>query len=105
MSRWHWIFGSLTEPPKNTDKSARYVQLVVALVLLTMAIHLRLKVSPAYRGDPNGNCLVALMLLLNILAWQFRWPAPWLAGLRLLALGVVAFVFSYVFYWSHALYP
>jgi hypothetical protein len=105
MGRWNWIIGSLTEPPKNADNATRYVQLALALALLAGAIYLRLRVPATYRGDPNGNCVVALILVLNVLAWQFRWQTRLVAGLRLLSWGGAIFVFFYVFYWSRVLYP
>ena len=49
--------------------------LLVSLLLLAWHIHWRLTLPPDYRHDPNGNGVVALMLLFNTLAFQFQyWP-------------------------------
>ncbi len=78
--------------------------LVVTLLLLAWHIYWRLTLPPDYRQDPNGNGVVALMLLFNTLAFQFRWPTSITVALRLLAWSWLAFGSFYIFYWSHILY-
>jgi hypothetical protein len=95
----------LTEPPKESSSAFRYGMLVVFLLLLAFDIRWRIGLSPGYRHDRNGNGVVALMLLFNHLAYQFRWPTSVTAALRLLAWGWLAFGCFYIFYWSHILYP
>ena len=104
MSYWDKILGGLTEPPTVQRPLFKYVMLVFTLLLLAMDIHWRLTLPPDYRHDPYGNGVVTLMLLLNILAFQFRWPTFITVALRLLALSWLAFGAFYVFYWSHILY-
>ncbi len=104
MSYWNKLFGGLTEPPTVQGPLFRYVMLVVTLLLLASHIYWRLTLSPDYRHDPNGNGVVAPMLLFNTLAFQFSWPTSITVALRLLAWSWLAFGFFYLFYWSHILY-
>ena len=99
------IRASFTEPPKERSFTFRYGMLVVCLLLLAFHIQWRLTLSPDYRHDRNGNGVVALMLLFNTLAYQFRWPTSVTVALRLLAWVWLAFGCFYIFYWSHILYP
>jgi hypothetical protein len=99
------VRASLTEPPKEGGSIFRYGMLVFSLVLLAVHIHWRLTLPPDYPYDRNGNGVVAVMLLLNTLAYQFRWPTSVTVALRLLAWVWLAFGGFYIAYWSHILYP
>src|ERR1022692_4257349 len=78
------IRASFTEPTKERSSAFRYGMLVACLLLLAFHIQWRLTLSPDYRHDRNGNGVVALMLLFNNLAYQFRWPTSVPVALRLL---------------------
>jgi len=99
------IRSNFTEPSNAVHPAFRYGMLVVCLLLLAVHIQWRLTLPSDYRHDPNGNGVVALMLLFNHLAHNFRWPTSVTIALRLLAWGWLAFGCFYIFYWSHVLYP
>jgi hypothetical protein len=105
MSRWNWMIGSFSEPPKNAHPAIRFVQLAVAVALLAGVIYLRLTAPPAYRESWNRTFVIAVAPLLSVLAYHFRWPAALTAGLRLLVLGWTFFVLFYLFYWSPVAHP
>lgn len=95
----------LTKSSKSKTPAYAYGILAVILALLAWNIRWRLNLSPRYPHDRNGTLVLALMLLFNHLAFQFRWPAMMTAALRILALTWVIFGCFYLFYWSHVLYP
>ena len=95
----------LTKSSKSKTPAYAYSMLAVILALLAWNIRWRLNLSPRYPSDRNGTLVVALMLLFNHLAFQFRWTLLMTATLRILALAWIVFGFFYLFYWSHVLYP
>ena len=98
LSRAMNIRASFTEPPKEGSSAFRYGFLAVCLLLLAFHIHWRLGLSPDYPYDRNGNGVVALMLLFNHLAFQFRWNTSVTISLRLLALAWLSFGCFYFLY-------
>lgn len=95
----------LTEPANESSSTLRYGMLLVVLLLLAFHIQWRLTLPQGYSHDRNGNGIIALTLLFNHLAYQFRWPTAITVALRLLAWGWLIFSCFYIFYWSHVLYP
>jgi|GEM_PF-3824723 hypothetical protein len=59
---------------------------------------------PRYPYDRYNNTVVVLMLLLNNLAYQFRWPKPVTVVLRVAAWVWLAFGCFYIFYLSDRFY-
>jgi hypothetical protein len=104
MSLWNKISAAFTEAPKPVNPVFRNVMLFVIVLLLAGYFQWRLTLSPEYRGDRNGNGIVALMLLTNLLAWQFHWPIAMRVALRLVSVICLAFGSFYIFYWSRVLY-
>jgi len=98
-------FSTYTEPAASTGPIFRFGMLALCIWLLADALQVRARLSATYPHDPNGGTVVALMLLLNHLAFQFRWPRPVAVALRFLALAWLAFGCFYISYWSHRLYP
>jgi len=92
------IFATFAEPPKAIRPAYSYGFLAVILALLAVDIYWRLNLPPFYHGARNLGCVVALMLLFNHLAYQFRWPSQATIALRLLAWGWLVFGFFYIFY-------
>lgn len=88
---------SFREPSKDFGPAYRWGMLAVVLLLLAWDIRRQLNLSPAYSGDRYGNLVVGLMLLLNHLAWCFRFPPTVTFALRVLASGWVILGGAYVF--------
>ena len=95
---------NFAEPP-NVSPLFKYGMLVFVFVMLFLHVLWRFNLPPDWRHDPNGLPIILLMLLLNHLAFMFRWPATVGTLLRVVALLWVAFGATYVFYWTHVLYP
>ena len=85
------------EPAKLAPPAFRYGMLVVCLLLLAWHIQWRLSLSADYPYERNGNGVVALMLLFNHLAYQFRWSTRVTIALRMLAWSWLAFGCFYIF--------
>lgn len=60
---------------------------------------------PSYPYDRYGNLIVVLMLLLNHLAFSFRWPPVPKRILTVLAIGWLGFGLLYVFRLSALWFP
>ncbi|MCX6848444.1 MAG: hypothetical protein NTY98_05955 [Verrucomicrobia bacterium] len=95
----------LTSPPQLRSARFTYGFLVFMVLLLLWNVKLWWSVPPSYPYDRYTNLVVVLMLLLNHLAFQFRWPRWGMIVMRLLALGWCVFGLFYVLYWSPILYP
>ncbi|MFZ2281027.1 MAG: hypothetical protein WAW39_24725 [Prosthecobacter sp.] len=95
----------LTSPAQPGNPIFAYGLLTIIVLLLIWNIQVLLDAPPSYPYDRCGNLVVALMLLFNHLAFQFRWPAGVAVALRVLALGWTAFGLFYVCYESHMLFP
>jgi hypothetical protein len=94
-----------TEPNQPSHPAYRYGALVFILSLLAWEICRKMQLPPRYSGDPYGTGVVLLMLLLNHLAYQFRWPTPVTIAFRVAALGWLVFGSFYIFYLAERLYP
>ncbi len=94
-----------TEPPKPAHPAVRYGMLIVCLLLLAWHIQWRFSLLATYTHDRNGGAVVVLMLLFNLLAFQFHWPTSVTVALRALAFGWLAFGGFYIYYWSRIPYP
>jgi hypothetical protein len=92
-----------TEPSKPAHPAFSYGFLVVILLLLASDIRWRLSLPPTYSHERYASAVVALMLLFNHLAYQFRLPFALIIALRCLAWGWLVFGIFYIFYWSHIL--
>lgn len=81
---------AFSEEPKTRSVGFRNGFLAVILVLLALAVLL-----------PSQNhfrrLIFPIMLLLNHLAFQFKWPRPVMIGLR--ACTCIWLMFFVVFYW------
>lgn len=95
----------LTSPPQPRSAPFAYGFLVFIVLLLMWNVQLWRSVPPSYPYDRYTNLVVVLMLLLNHLAFQFRWPRWGTVVFRLVALGWCVFGLFYIFYWSHILFP
>ncbi len=101
------IRGIFTDHPKQRHPVFTYGFLVINLALLAAFICLRVTTPPTsmYSYDRDGNCgVVVLMLLLNHLAFNFRWSTSVTVTLRFLAFGSLGFMMFYIFYLSRILY-
>jgi hypothetical protein len=86
---------ALTSPPQILYPAFKYGMLIALLILVGSAIALRLTLSSRH-PDPNGVLVVPIMLLLNHLAYQLRWPLPLMVTLRILAWAGLIFAAYYV---------
>jgi hypothetical protein len=94
-----------TDPPKAMHPAYRFGMLALILVLLPRNVVWHINLPRSYPYDRYGNSVVGIMLLLNLLAFQFRWPTAVTATLRDAALAWLVFACFYIFHLSHALYP
>ena len=101
MNLWNYVYRALTEPPKRVRPVFNYAMLAVILLLLAWYIYWRNSLSPDYRGDRYGNAVVVLMLLVNHLAFQFRWPILATVLLRTLAFISLVFACVYIYQLGH----
>jgi hypothetical protein len=92
------FISKFAEPPKIRSVAFKYGFLATILTLLAFDICWRLSHPPFFRGDRNINIVVALMLLFNHVAYQFRWPPAATIALRALAWSWLAFGIFYIFY-------
>ena len=104
MNLWNKISHAFTEPPKPQHPVFRYAMLLLNVMLLVGYFQWRLTLSQDYRGDRYGNGVLNLMLLFNLLAWQFHWPIALRVAFRLVSVVWLAFGSFYIFYWSRILY-
>lgn len=95
----------LTTPPQHWNPLFAYGFLVILVLLSIWIAQLWWSAPPSYPYDRYSNLVLMLMLVLNHLAFQFRWPPRVMAALRVLALGWCVFGSFYIFYWSHILFP
>jgi len=85
------------EPSKDFGPAYRWGMLVVVLLLLVWDTKWRLNLSHGYSGDRYANLVVSLLLLLNHLAWCFRFPPTVTFALRVLASGWLVVGGAYIF--------
>jgi hypothetical protein len=94
------------DPPQPARSAGfRYGFLVVICLLLAFNVYNFATRSPRYSGDPYGNFIIAVMLLLNHVAFQFSMPPRVAVGLRILAIAWLAFGLFYVCYLGRVLFP
>ncbi len=94
----------LTTPPQQRSPLFAYGFLVILVPLTVWNVQLWWSAPPSYPYARYGNLVVMLMLWLNHLAFQFRWPPRVTIVLRLLALGWCVFGLL-ILYWSHIHLP
>ncbi len=82
------IRGAFTDRPKPAHWAFRYGLLVGSLLLLAWHIHWRLNLPADYPYARDGNGVIGLMLIINVLAYQFRWSTPVTVALRVFGLGL-----------------
>src|SRR4051812_25367960 len=95
----------LERPKRRASPFFRYAFLAFILVLLVADILWFSRRSSHYHGDPYGNLVIAVMLLLNHLAFQFTYPSAATAALRSVAIFWLVFACYYTFYLGRVLYP
>ena len=83
-------------PSKDFGPAYRWGMLGVVLMLLAGDIKRQFNLSPAFSGDLYGNLVVVLMLLLNHLAWCFRFPPTVTFALRVLSSGWLVIGGAYI---------
>lgn len=88
---------SFREPSKDFGPAYRWGMLAAALLLLAWDMKWQLNRSPAFSGDRYGNLVMGLLLLLNHLAWSFRFPPTVTFALRVLASGWFLLACAYIF--------
>jgi hypothetical protein len=94
-----------TEPSPPYNPGWRFGMLAVCFAILGIEIYVRSQRSPSSSGDPNTGMVLPLMLLLNHLAYCFRWSTPVAVAFRIAAWAWIIFGSFYSFYWSPRLYP
>lgn len=87
----------LTSPSRPFHPVYVYGMLGLIGMLLFVTVLLLLATPPPYTSAQYRGFVVPLMLLFNHLAYQFRWPAPVTAVLRLLCWGSTVFGGIYIF--------
>jgi hypothetical protein len=95
MSLWKYVYRAVTEPLKKVSPVFDYARLASILLLLAWYVYWRNNLPPDYPGDRYGNAVVGLMLLFNLLAFQFRWPIL-ATVIRTLVFIWLVFVFVYI---------
>jgi hypothetical protein len=98
----------LTELPQEsiTDNNLiRYGFLAIIVALFAASILLLITLPASYHSDRYSSLIIGLMLLLNHLAFQFRWPKAMTIVIRVIATLWVLFGFFYMFYLSDVLFP
>lgn len=93
------------DPPAPRAAEFRYGFLALISALIAWSVYLFFTRSPAYRGDPYGNLILGVMLLLNHVSAHFRMPPRITVVVRVLAIAWLAFGLVYVFYLSRILFP
>lgn len=94
------------DPPQPTwPAEIRYGFLALICAMFAWSVHWFVTRSPSYHGDPFGNMILGVMLLLNHIAFQFRLPPRITVAARILAIGWLAFGLIYVCYLSRLLFP
>jgi hypothetical protein len=96
MGLWNNVYLALSGPTKAVRPVFKYAMLGFTLLLLGANIYWRINLPRGYQGDRYVNFVVALMLLFNVLAFQFRWPVLATVLLRTLAFMWIAFAFVYI---------
>lgn len=86
----------LTSPSQPNHPVFVYGMLGLIGVMLFVTVRLLLAMPPSYPYARYGGLVVWLMMLFNHLAYQFRWPVPVTAVLRLLCWGWAVFGMIYI---------
>jgi len=97
-SKFMSLITSFAAQAKQTHPAFRFGFLAFVLLLLAYDIYWRASLSPTYPGPRYGNCIVGLMLLLNHLAFFFRWSPAVTAALRISAFSWISFAGVYIYY-------
>jgi len=90
---------------KVVVSSYRYGMLALILGVLAHHIHWHVTLPPGYSYDPYASYVCALMLLLNHLAFAFKWPRRVNIAMWVLAWSWLIFGLFYICYLSRVLYP
>jgi hypothetical protein len=88
---------SFTTPAKPLHPAWRFGFLALILSLLAFDIYWLATLPPAYPYPRYGTIVVGLMLLLNHLAFSFRWSPAVTATLRSAAISWIALVGFYMY--------
>ena len=91
------LITSFTTQAKPTHPAFRFGFLAFVLCLLTFDIYWLATLPSTYPGPRYGNGIVGLMLLLNHLAFFFRWSTAVTLTLRIAAFSWIAFAGFYTF--------
>lgn len=75
---------------------SRYGFLTMSVLLLVYHIYWRMGIPRDYPYERNGIGLVAVMLILNNLAFQFAWPKPVSRMLQIAAISWIGFCGLYL---------
>jgi len=94
------------EPPKPTLSAGfRYGFLAFILIMLAVSVYGLITRPRGLFGDPYGNTMLFVFLLLNHVAFQFQLPPRLTVAARISAMVWGLFVMIYVFYLSRLLFP
>jgi hypothetical protein len=100
-----YIKKAFIEPPRTGNNLWKYGFLIMVIALLAECIYHLATMPPSYPYDKYGNIIIACMLLLNILAFQFRWPKNIMIAVRVIAWLWMLFGGLYIFYFARVLFP
>lgn len=92
------IPATLTDPPNARALASRHFLLASSGILLIWSVIWRLRLSDDYAGDRNGGLVIALMLLLNTVAFFYTWSTRTMVVLRGVAIAWIVFGLGY-FVW------
>ena len=94
----NYIKKAFTEPPAGllNNNVWKYGFLAVILALLAFNIHWFVTLPSSYPYDKYGNLNISIMLLLDHLAFSFKWPKMVTVTIRGLACLWILFCFAYL---------
>ena len=84
------------EPPRVVNSAIQWGTLIVVLFLFGWMAYLMSQRKPTHTTDPLLGYLVPGMLILNHIAFQFRYPFRVTVALRLVAVEWFAFTMFYL---------
>ena len=92
------------EPESKIHSSIKYILLLFITTILAFDTWIFCITPTPYAHDRYSGFVVSIMLLLNLLAFQFTWQPVMTAVLRILSVVWTLFGMYYIFYWSHILF-